>query len=143
MDVQGGESAFVHRGGTWEPIFYRVEKARGYEAHAELWSPGYYRVSLKVGASATFVASTESWDTVHALPPELAWPLEMERRRRLLEIAPPPCRQGPAAELTLAADTFIVSPRTRRGRGGGARRRGQSAPWWPATTGSPTGAATP
>src|SRR4029079_15976066 len=34
MLLQGAESAFVHRGGAWEPIFYRVEKARGYEAHA-------------------------------------------------------------------------------------------------------------
>ena len=113
MLLQGAESAFVHRGGSWEPIFYRAEKARGYEARAELWSPGYYRVSLPPGGSATFVASTESWDTVHALPAAQAWQLERERRGRLLEIAPPPCREGPAAELTLAADSFIVSPRTR------------------------------
>ncbi len=113
MLLQGAESAFVHRGGAWEPIFYRVEKARGYEAHAEVWSPGYYRVNLPVGGAATFVASTESWDTVHALPANQAWELELERRRRLLEIAPSPCREGPAAELTLAADSFIVSPRTR------------------------------
>jgi predicted glycogen debranching enzyme len=113
MTVPGTESAFVHHGGTWEPLFYRLEKARGYDANTELWSPGYFRIGLPVGGSATFIASTESWDTVHALTAEQAWPLEVERRRRLLEIAPHPCREGPAAELTLAADSFIVSPRTR------------------------------
>jgi predicted glycogen debranching enzyme len=115
MTMRGAESAFVHDGGGWEAIFYRVEKARGYDARAELWNPGYYRVELGVGEAATFVASSESWDTVHAQSTEQAWPLEMERRCRLLEIAPDPCREGPAAELTLAADSFIVSPRTRAG----------------------------
>jgi predicted glycogen debranching enzyme len=91
-------------------VFYRVEKSRGYDAQGDLWSPGVFRVDLARGAPVGLVASTERWDVVEALTPEGALAAEVERRERLLERAPPRARRGPAAELVLAADAFVVTP---------------------------------
>ena len=55
-------------------VFYRVEQRRGYDHTAELYSPGYFGVSLDVGQEATLVASTESWQTVNALRPRRLCP---------------------------------------------------------------------
>ena len=41
------------------------EESRGYDSAGELWSPGYFRVALGRGASATLVASTEAWERRH------------------------------------------------------------------------------
>jgi predicted glycogen debranching enzyme len=89
---------------------YRSEESRGYEARGELWSPGYLRVELAPGADATLVASTEPWETLCALRPAEAFAAERERRRRLLAAAPPAAQEGPAAELVLGADQFIITP---------------------------------
>ena len=59
----------------------------------------------------TLVASTERWHTVLALKPEEARRFELERRRRLIDMAPPsPPGPGSPATLVLAADTFIITP---------------------------------
>src|SRR5205085_1355107 len=59
---------------------------------------------------ATLVASTEAWETLGALPPSEAYEEESERRARLLAGAVPEARSGPAAELVLAADQFVITP---------------------------------
>jgi predicted glycogen debranching enzyme len=89
---------------------HRVETARGYEDTGDLWSPGYFRVDIEPGAEATLIASTEPWPAIFALAPDAALAAEHERRQRLLNLAPERCRSGPAAELTLAADAFVVTP---------------------------------
>jgi predicted glycogen debranching enzyme len=105
-------------------VLYRVEERRGYEATGELWSPGYFRVDLTRGASATMVGSTEAWDVVTALTPVTAREAEGERRERLLRSARLP--QGRAGEpssapfdsaeaefarqLVLASDQFVITP---------------------------------
>src|SRR5688572_11032093 len=49
-----------------------------------------------------------------ALSPAEALEAEHVRRRRLLCAAPPAGRTGPAAELVLAADQFLIVPASRR-----------------------------
>jgi predicted glycogen debranching enzyme len=105
-------------------IRYRVEESRGYEALGTLWAPGYFRADLAPGQSVTLVASTEPWKTVLALNPDEALAAERERRRRLLAAAHPSVRQGPAAELVLAADQFLITPAGRVEDGARAQAAG-------------------
>ena len=106
-------------------LLYRVEERRGYEREGELWSPGYFGADLHPGGEVTLVASTEPWDTVLALSPADAAEAEAVRRERLLEAAPPGCREGFAAELVLAADQFIVTPGYRAVDAARARAAGE------------------
>jgi predicted glycogen debranching enzyme len=108
MHAQAGAFAIV--GQRITERLYRVEESRGYDSAGDLWSPGHFRADLWPGQEATLIASTEPWEVVLALSPEHARAAEQERRRRLLELAPEVARAGPAAELVLAADAFIVTP---------------------------------
>ena len=110
LQVHGEHAAFTLDGKQLQDVLYRVEESRGYQASGALWSPGYFRVDLEPGRDAIVVAATESWDTIRALPPDEALEAEHERRVRLVHAAPPSARQGPAAELVLAADQFIITP---------------------------------
>jgi predicted glycogen debranching enzyme len=110
MFLHGHRSAFTVESNQMPDVLYRVEGSRGYEAQGSLWSPGYFRVDLAPGHSATLVASTEPWETILALSPETAFSAERERRRRLLDAAHPQVRSGPPQELVLAADQFIITP---------------------------------
>jgi predicted glycogen debranching enzyme len=93
-----------------QEVLYRIEESRGYAAHGDLWSPGYFHVELSKGRGATLIASTESWETIRALSPEDALGAEYDRRARLNAEADPKARDGTAAELVLAADQFIIRP---------------------------------
>jgi predicted glycogen debranching enzyme len=95
---------------TIHRVLYPIERSRGYESTGDLWSPGYFRITLDAAAAATLVASTEPWEAIDALDPETAFSVEMARRRRLHAVAHPGARTGPAAELVLAADQFVVAP---------------------------------
>jgi predicted glycogen debranching enzyme len=98
---------------------YRTEEHRGYPAEGKLVSPGVVRVELARDAEATLVASTEPWDAIAAPADALA--AEIGRRGRLLDDAyavTPRVDDAFAAELTLAADQFIIAP---PGRGADAR----------------------
>jgi predicted glycogen debranching enzyme len=108
--LYGARGDFIIDGEKIEQILYRIEESRGYEAKGDLWSPGYFRVRLQKGDTATLVASTESWEAALALSPEEAFAAELERRRVLLDLAIPNARTGPAAELVLAGDQFIIAP---------------------------------
>src|SRR5208282_3770679 len=90
----------------------------------------------------TLIAATEAWHTVLALNPDDALNFEGERRRRLVGMSATPAQTGFAAELALAADTFVISPVRRIADGArGARRGRRSAhPDQPAITGLPIGA---
>src|SRR6185369_9555501 len=73
-------------------------------------SPGYFSVDLIRGQDAALTASTEKWETIHALFPARALEMERERRRLLLGAADPRAASGLPAELVLAADQFIITP---------------------------------
>ncbi len=109
--VHGDQTTFCHTGGELREIVYQMEADRGYQSRGRLWSPGTF--SVKLGGTpreATLVVSTEPWTVVTALVPKDAAESEAERLRRLLAQAPENARTGPAAELVLAADQFIITP---------------------------------
>jgi predicted glycogen debranching enzyme len=108
--LHGESPAFTLDGKIVRQVLYRDEARRGEAAGGDLWSPGYFRLDLKAGAEATLIASTESWETILALAPAQARAAERERRRRLLDAAPPVLREGPAVQLVLAADQFLIRP---------------------------------
>jgi predicted glycogen debranching enzyme len=110
LTLYGQRAAFTLEGKKTPQILYRIEASRGYESTGELWSPGYFRIDLAKGQDATLVASTEPWNTIHALSPAEAERAERLRLSRLVAHAPPEARQGLAGELVLAADQFIITP---------------------------------
>jgi predicted glycogen debranching enzyme len=93
-----------------QEVLYRIEESRGYAAHGDLWSPGYFHAELEKGQGVSLIASTESWETIRALSPDDALSAEFDRRGRLLADANPKAREGTPAELVLAADQFIIRP---------------------------------
>jgi predicted glycogen debranching enzyme len=110
MYLHGQRAAFTVDGQRLQDILYRVEESRGYEHLGALWSPGYFRVDLAPDDDATLVASTESWEKILALHPQQALDAERDRRQRLIAAARPEIRTGPAEELVLAADQFLIEP---------------------------------
>jgi predicted glycogen debranching enzyme len=111
--MHGRDASFNLIGGEFREIYLRLENRRGYQPWETLWSPGFFRVLIDQ-QEATLVASTEGWDTLTALQPAEALALENGRRSRLLLCADPEVRQGPAADMVLAADHFLIAPKTRR-----------------------------
>ena len=111
MTLQGTNPSFTVAPRTIEGVYYDIEARRGYESVGDLWCPGFFGVDLETGeGDAALVASTEPWEVVKALKTRDALSAELERRRRLIYIADPRARRGPAAELVLAADDFVVTP---------------------------------
>jgi predicted glycogen debranching enzyme len=106
----GRRPAFVIDPRHQQEVVYRLEEQRGYPSRGQLWSPGYFRAELAAQQPVTLVASTEQWSTVLALDGETARAVELQRRQRLLALAPAAARRGEAAELVLAADQFITKP---------------------------------
>jgi predicted glycogen debranching enzyme len=102
--------SFTADGGSRHECAFVTEEQRGYDGRGSLWSPGYFTVELQPDCIATLIAATEPWHTVEALHPDAARQFETERRRRLVAMAPPAAREGLAAELVLAADSFIITP---------------------------------
>jgi predicted glycogen debranching enzyme len=111
LAIEGAHPFFTVAGRKIEDVYYDVEARRGYESAGDLWCPGFFGVDLEVGEEeAALVASTEPWEVVTALGSREAFSAEMERRRRLIYVADRHAHQGTAAELVLAADTFVVTP---------------------------------
>jgi predicted glycogen debranching enzyme len=109
-------------------VRYLMEESRGYEHEGPLSSPGYFRAELHPDHPVTLIASAEPWDTIGAINPDEARAADERRRTRLLAMSHPAAREGPAAELVLAADQFIVRPSSRaedeaRARAGGGEAR--------------------
>ena len=124
MKMHGARASFALDGTTTD-VHYRAEAERGYADIGVLWSPGYFSVDLNREMRATLVASTEDWDVIGALLPELAEAAERERRERLLAAAPAPLRAGVGADLVLAADQFIITPAGRQEDATRARAAGE------------------
>ena len=91
-------------------VIYRMEQSRGYAHEGNLWSPGFFHVDLAKHETATLIASTEKWEIIEVLNPAQALAAERERRARLLDEAIPEARQGVGAELSFAADHFVITP---------------------------------
>ena len=125
------------RGPRTLDIAYEIERARGDDWQGQLQCIGSFEVRLGPGEELTFVVSTESWEQIEALSPEEARTLDDQRRLKLIAAADPRLREGIGAELVLAADQFVITPRTRpqdevRGaaEGDGARTIIAGYPWF-------------
>ena len=108
--VHDEETRFTHEGGRAREVGYQTEADRGYHSRGVLWSPGAFDIALRPNRPVTLVASTEDWATILALDPEAALTANLARRQRLIAAANPSLQSGPAAELVLAADQFIITP---------------------------------
>ena len=124
MRLFGEDASLTLDRGVIKDLFYRVEARRGYDSQGVLWSPGYFSVTVTPDKDATLIASTEPWATIFALSPREALPAEIERRQRLLSIAPAPAHTEFGAEMTLAADQFIIIPAGRVEEAARARASG-------------------
>jgi predicted glycogen debranching enzyme len=113
LAARGEAAAFTAQSKLVRELRYDEERSRGYDHLGEVWSPGYFRTDLTSQQPTTLIASTEAWETVRSLEPDEANRAERERRSRLLAAASPVARNGPAAELVLAADQFIIAPASR------------------------------
>jgi predicted glycogen debranching enzyme len=122
--LYGDEKAFTVMPETFPNLVYGLEQNRGYECCGELWTPGYFRLTLRPGSAGTLVASTESWETIGALSPDDLPHAERHRRHRLIESARRVPHTGMAAELVLAADQFIITPAGRIEEAARARAAG-------------------
>ena len=125
LAVEGAERpTFTADGGSRRERFYDIEAQRGYDSRGWLWSPGYFAEEVRGDCPLTLIAATEAWHTVLALSPDDALTFECERRRRLVGMAAAPAPDGLAAELALAADTFVITPVGRIADGARARAEG-------------------
>jgi predicted glycogen debranching enzyme len=124
MFLYGGDKAFTVVPETIKSVSYALEQNRGYECCGDLWTPGYFRVALTNDEPGTLVASTESWETLHALTPTELHSAEAGRRRRLVEVGHQAPDDQVAAELVLAADQFIITPAGRIEEAARARAMG-------------------
>jgi predicted glycogen debranching enzyme len=118
------DATFTLKGRRIDNVLYPVEESRGYQAHGDLWSPGYYRLQLRKGQRAALVASTEPFEVIEVLQADEALGAEQSRRRRLIEQARPEAREELGAELVLAADQFVITPAGRTEEAARARASG-------------------
>jgi predicted glycogen debranching enzyme len=110
LSVQGADSTFTYDPRFTPELLFRVEESRGYDARGALWSAGYFELVLAPGQEATLSASTERWEAVLALHPREVLQFEHGRRHDLLDTAHTPDDDPVAADLTIAADQFIITP---------------------------------
>ena len=110
LHLSGERTSFVIEPSAVPDIAYATEESRGYASRGQLYSPGRFRAALAAGGEVALIASTEPWETILPIGPRDALAAETERRHRLLDAAPPAARSGPAAELVLAADQFVIRP---------------------------------
>jgi predicted glycogen debranching enzyme len=123
MRVAGVDAAYHEAVLVLPEFLYRVEASRGYASVGDTWSPGFWSTRLQEGSRVSLVASTAEWEGIPiAEAAEELFDLERERRHHLVQIAHPAARSGPAAELVLAADQFLIQP-VRKHRSEGAAER--------------------
>ncbi|MDC0707384.1 amylo-alpha-1,6-glucosidase [Stigmatella sp. ncwal1] len=100
---------FVGLSQTSQPLFFRTEKARGYDSQEIQHSPGYFECGVSQGGILALGLTTDEVWTLDRDPAQ-AFELEQERERKLLSRAPAEARTGIPARLVLAADQFIIDP---------------------------------
>jgi predicted glycogen debranching enzyme len=124
MKLSVQNATFTLKGKRIDNVLYPVEESRGYQARGDLWSPGYFALTLQRGTRVALTASTESFSTMAVMSAEAALDAERTRRARLVAQAVPEARDGIAAELVLAADQFIITPAGRTEEAARARAAG-------------------
>jgi len=127
LRLQGASPALTLEDAVVPNVLYRIEEGRGYENVGQMWSPGLFRVILHPDQDVTLTASTEPWEQIEALSPATALQVELERRQRLIAAADPAVQSGLGAELTLAADQFIIVPAGRVQDSARAQATGEEA----------------
>jgi len=127
LELRGQSGQLTLDGGRLYDVNYELEERRGYPHRDRLWSPGEFVTQLNPGERVVLSASTEPWDALEAAEPQDVLEMEVQRRLRLLEQAPPAAHGGMAAELVLAADQFIIEPSTRVADEARARATGDEA----------------
>ena len=110
VKLSAKDAKFQLKSTRLDNVLYPVEESRGYRARGDLWSPGYFEMTLVANQPISFVASTEPIETIDVMPSAELLHAERGRRRRLLAAAGPAAGDGVAAELVLAADQFIIEP---------------------------------
>jgi predicted glycogen debranching enzyme len=110
LHLAGDRPTFVIDPFAVPDLGYATEESRGYASRGQLYSPGRFRTHVAPGHQAALVISTEPWETILAMTCDEALTSELERRSRLIAKAPEAARTGPAAELVLAADQFVIRP---------------------------------
>ncbi len=110
MSLLGKEANFSIDCTTIHDVLYSLEQSRGYIFQGDLWSPGYFSIQLDATHEATLIASTETWEVLHALSPKEALDAEHDRKRRLQVEAHPDTCNHRCGELVWAADQFIFAP---------------------------------
>jgi predicted glycogen debranching enzyme len=114
LHLAGQRTSFVVEPLSVPDVQYSTEESRGYASRGQLYSPGRFRADISIGHDVAMFASTEPWETIMTMSSDETLAAEQDRRRRLLDAAVLPARTGPAAELVLAADEFVVRPAGRR-----------------------------
>jgi predicted glycogen debranching enzyme len=114
LHLAGERTSFVLEPLSVPDVQYSTEESRGYASRGQLFSPGRFRAALSTEHAVALFASTEPWETILTMSAAETIAAEQDRRRRLLDAAVIPARSGPAAELVLAADEFVVRPAGRR-----------------------------
>jgi predicted glycogen debranching enzyme len=127
LHLAGPRASFVIEPRQAPDLTYPTEESRGYASRGHLYSPGRFRAQLEPGAYVGLLASTESWETLLTMSCPEVLAAERERRRRLIDAAVEPAREGAAAELVLAADQFVIRPAGRREDHVRARAAGDEA----------------
>jgi predicted glycogen debranching enzyme len=110
LKMSVNDSTFTLKTMRLDNVLYPVEESRGYHARGDLWSPGFFTLTLHARQPATLIASTESIETMTVMSSEGLLEAERGRRRRLIALAGPAAGVGVIPELVLAADQFIISP---------------------------------
>jgi len=124
MSVLGKDASFSMDPRRITDVVYEIERSRGYTWHGDLWSPGYFSISIDLSQEASLVASTEGWEVMRALNPQQAWDAEQDRKSRLLREAHPEACGWVCRELVWAADQFIYAPVGRQADAARARAAG-------------------
>ncbi len=127
LHLSGRRCSFVLEPLSVPDMLYTTEESRGYASRGQLFSPGRFRADLRRGHDVALFASTEPWETIMTMAADETLAAEQDRRRRLVDAAVPAARTGPAAELVLAADQFVIRPAGRHEDHVRARAAGDEA----------------
>jgi predicted glycogen debranching enzyme len=122
------DASFAMEQRTIDNVLYRVERARGYDHTGRLTSPGCLHIRLTQEHSVTVLISVDGSVQPHDAADIVR--AEISRRHELLHAAAPALRQGPAAQLVLAADQFVIAPHTRTSDRADARTVIAGYPWF-------------
>jgi predicted glycogen debranching enzyme len=112
MRLEGKPSTFTIDTKRLRDVRYLMEHTRGYDSVGELYSPGFFCVSVDPGKTVTLAASAGSQAPLDGSLSATRH-LEVERRKELLALAEPAAREGLAEGLVLAADQFLITPARR------------------------------